>query len=216
MIVCKNCGYSNPDGANFCSNCRASLATPQPQQNSGKNKGCISCAGIAIAVLLLAIGGGCWWLYSYIKQQEKEADETIAWLNKGKKEWEAKRLLGEQDPDKQTYNGQSVRALAEELNFPVSNYGELPEEGRVYRTEDEARTFRFANINFTEGDYIGKLDVSPKIEGTSEFWVSPCGCSIYHLTDPDNKSEEHGYFFVDKGAKRILLNSGGEIHEFKL
>lgn len=213
MAICKRCGTQNPDGSQFCMGCGANLTTQPAENGSGWKKGCIGCACVAVVVLLLAIGGGAWWFYNYQKEQDKKAEETAEWIKQGEKEWEAKRRLGAQDPDAQTYNGKSVRELAGELGFPAVNIGELPKEGRVYRNSDESVKIRFASINFTEGDFIGTLNIIPASGSAKELWVSPCGCSIYHLSNPDDESEECGYFFVNEGAKEIIISDESGIHE---
>lgn len=167
-------------------------------------------------MFLLIIGGLCWWGYDYYKKHNKDLDEVLNWVDKGHAEWEEQHGTGDQNPDSQTYEGQTLRALAEENGFPIVTYDERPSEVIVYTNEETGMNIHFNYLKFKEGDYIGTMTLSG-LEGGQVlvFRFSPCGCSLYKLNYPTDESMK-GYFFVYKGARRILLGSDGDLQEFTL
>ena len=191
---------------------------PVPPKSSGGSAGktCLGCGCAAVIVTLLVIGGLCWWFYSYYKQHDKDIEEVLEWVDKSHDKWEEENGVGNEDPETQTYNGMTLKLLAEEQGFPSVTYSELPKEGAAYFNDEDELALRFNKLKFKEGNYIGVITISNRSTGeVAMFRISPCGCSIYHLNYPSDESIS-GYIFVYKAARRILINGDGEIKEFVL
>ena len=197
---------------------------PQPQpippksSGGGAGKTCLGCGCAALIVLLLIIGGACWWFYSYYKQHNEDIDEVLEWVDKSHAEWEEQNGVGNEDPEIQTYNGQTLKELAEQQGFPSVTYSELPQEGPSYFYDDEEESIalRVNYLKFKEGDYIGVATLSDRKGGEVRVArISPCGCSIYRLSFPQDENLEV-YMFVYKAARRIIIGSNGETKEFTL
>ena len=196
----------------------AQPARPVPPKSSGGGAGktCLGCGCAAVIVTLLIIGGLCWWFYSYYKQHDKDIDELLEMVDKSQAKWEEENGVGNEDPKTQTYNGMTLKLLAEEQGFPSVTYSELPKEGAAYFNDEDGLALRFNKLKFKEGDYIGIITITNRSTGeVAMFRISPCGCSIYHLNYPSDESID-GYLFVYKAARRILINGDGEIKEFVL
>ena len=134
--------------------------------------------------------------------------------------WDAdlqeKYYEGDENPNTQTYEGKTLKLLAEEQGFPSVTYSELPKEGPSYFNDEDELAIRFNYMKFTQGDYIGIMTLSNRSNGdVSVFRFSPCGCSIYHLNYPADPSVD-GYIFVYKAARRILVSTKEELKEFVL
>lgn len=169
-------------------------------------------------MLTLVIVGLCWWAYSYYKQHNKDIDEVLEWVDKSHAQWEEQNGVGNENPEIQTYNGQTLKELAEEQGFPSVTYSELPKEGPSYFYDEgeESLALRVNYLKFKEGDYIGVASISDRKTGELyTFRISPCGCSIYHLNFPQDESVE-AYMFVYKAARRIVIGSNGDTKEFTL
>ena len=191
---------------------------PPKSSGGGAGKTCLGCGCAALIVSLLIIGGLCWWGYSYYKQHNKDIDEVLEWVDKSQAQWEEQNAVGNENPETQTYNGQTLKELAEQQAFPSVTYSELPKEGPsyFYDGEDESLALRVNYLKFKEGDYIGVATISDRKGGEVYiFRISPCGCSIYHLNFPQDESIE-GYMFVYKGARRIIVGLNGDTKEFTL
>lgn len=193
--------------------------TPQPAPQKGGGSGgntCLGCGCAAVIVFLLIIGGLCWWVYDYYKKHNRDIDEVLEWVDKGHKEWEETHANGNQDPETMTYNGQTLGELADENGFPTVYYDERPKEGAIYRNDEMGINIRFNYMKFKEGDYIGMMTLSGASSGQMlTFRMSSCGCSIYHLDNPDDGSME-AFAFVYRDAERILVGADGDVQEFKL
>jgi hypothetical protein len=171
----------------------------------------LGCAGIII--FLLVIGGLCWWGYDYFKKHGEDIEEVVEDLDA---ELQEEYDEGDEKPDTQTYDGKTLKLLAEEQGFPSVTYSELPKEGPSYFNDEDELAIRFNYMKFTEGDYIGIMTLSDRSSGdVSVFRFSPCGCSIYHLNYPADPSVD-GYIFVYKAARRILFSNKEELREFTL
>jgi len=203
---------------------QAGAPTPQqprpiPQKSSGGGgKTCLGCGCVAVIVLTLIIGGLCWWAYSYYTKHNKDIDEVLEWMDKSHAQWEEQNGVGNEDPENQTYNGQTLKELAEAQGFPSVTYSELPKEGPSYFYDEgeESLALRVNYLKFKEGDYIGLASISDRKTGELyTFRISPCGCSIYHLNFPQDESVE-AYMFVYKAARRIIIGSNGDTKEFTL
>lgn len=196
----------------------AQPARPVPPKSSGGGAGktCLGCGCAAGIVILLILGGLTWWGYSIYKQHGEDLDEVLEWIDKSHAEWEEKNGVGNEDPNTQTYNGKTLKLLAEEQGLPSVTYDERPSEGPSYFNDESELAVRFNYLKFKEGDYIGIMTVSDRSSGEVQvFRFSPCGCSIYHLNYPADPDVD-GYLFVYKGARRVVISDNEEVKEFVL
>lgn len=198
-------------------------ATPPPPQTSQfkqtpnkKGGGCSSCLGcgcIGLIVLMLVIGGLCWWGYDYIQKHGGDFEDILEQWDDQLKE---KYAEGDEDPDAQTYNGQTLREFANGLGFPVVTYSEYPKVGPSYFSEEANSVLRAYDIKFKSGDYLGVITISDhNTMEVPQYRFSPCGCSIYHLSLPSDEDFD-GYMFVFGGARRILTNINGVVAEYTI
>ena len=51
--------------------------------------------------------------------------------------------------------------------------------------------------------------------GGKLYKMAPCGCSIYHLTNSQDASDE-GFMFAYKRGERVLVNMDGSVDDFRL
>ena len=184
-----------------------------PKKGNGFSKTCLGLGCAGIIIFLLVIGGLCWWGYDYFKKHGEDIEEVVEDLDA---ELQEEYDEGDEKPDTQTYDGKTLKLLAEEQGFPSVTYSELPKEGPSYFNDEDELAIRFNYMKFTEGDYIGIMTLSDRSSGdVSVFRFSPCGCSIYHLNYPADPSVD-GYIFVYKAARRILFSNKEELREFTL
>lgn len=190
---------------------------PRPVKKSNGCSTCLGCGCVVIIVLMLAIGGVCWWAYDYAQKHGGDIEDVLEeWLEKKDAELMEKYGEGDEDPDAQTYNGQTLRELAESKGFPVVTYSEIPKEGPSYFNREERLTLRTTYLKFKSGDYLGVVSISNGNTGEVPVYrLSACGCSVYHLDFPSDENFD-GYMFVYGGARRIMTNINGIITEYKL
>ena len=68
----------------------------------------------------------------------------------------------------------------------------------------------------SDGNYILVMTVTDLSSGQAvKFYLTSCGCSIYHAVNP-NDADMEGYIFVDHDAKRILISDNDEPAELLL
>ncbi|MBO4672809.1 MAG: zinc-ribbon domain-containing protein [Bacteroidaceae bacterium] len=193
---------------------------PAPPRPAKKNScfSCLGCGCLVIIVISLIITGLFWIGYDYVQKHGGDIDEVLEeWFEQKDAELMEKYGEGDEDPDAQTYNGQTLRELAQEQGFPSVTYTDRPKDAATYFCEQEQMALRFAYVKFKEGDYLGLATISQSGNGKAfAFRFSACGCSIYRLENPKDDST-NGYFFVYGGARRILVKiADNKIIEFSV
>ena len=199
---------------------RPAAPRPAPPRPAKKSSGCSTCLGcgcIAIIVLMLAIGGACWWLYDYAQKHGEDIEDVLEeWFEQKDAELMEKYGVGDENPETQTYKGQTLKDLANEQGFPSVTYTQMPKDAATYFCKSEQMALRFAYLKFKEGDYMGLITISEHSIGeVLTFRFSLCGCSIFRMENPKDETM-NSYFFVYGGAQRILVNLEGNTIEFTL
>lgn len=201
--------------------------TPQAPKSSGCGiKSCLGCGCITVIIITLIIAGLAWWGYSYIKDNPDFREFSEEWeelMNTGKRDWDIDAMEQIQDPMSTTYEGKTLSELAEENNFPSVNFNVTPIDGALYKDKDGNAGVQFNfeedSDNFEEGsdsNYILVMTVTDLSSGQAvKFYLTSCGCSIYHAVNP-NDADMEGYIFVDHDAKRILISDNDEPAELLL
>lgn len=144
-------------------------------------------------------------------------------MNTDKRDWDIDAMEQIQDPMSTTYEGKTLSELAEENNFPSVNFNVTPIDGALYKDKDGNAGVQFNfeedSDNFEEdsdGNYILVMTVTDLSSGQAvKFYLTSCGCSIYHAVNP-NDADMEGYIFVDHDAKRILISDNDEPAELLL
>ena len=201
--------------------------TPQAPKSSGCGiKSCLGCGCITVIIITLIIAGLAWWGYSYIKDNPDFREFSEEWeelMNTDKRDWDIDAMEQIQDPMSTTYEGKTLSELAEENNFPSVNFNVTPIDGALYKDKDGNAGVQFNfeedSDNFEEdndGNYILVMTVTDLSSGQAvKFYLTSCGCSIYHAVNP-NDADMEGYIFVDHDAKRILISDNDEPAELLL
>lgn len=188
--------------------------TPQAPKSSGCGmKSCLGCGCITVIITTLIIAGLAWWGYSYVKNNPDFKELSEEWgelMDTNKKDWDMDVLEQTQDPMSTTYEGKTLSELAEENNFPSVNYNVTPIDGAIYKDKDGNAGVRFNFEEDNDDNYMFVMTVTDLSSGRAiKFYLTSCGCSIYHAVNPDDADME-GYIFVDQDAKRILISDNDE------
>jgi hypothetical protein len=184
---------------------------PPPQQSSsgGFGKTCLGCGCAILVVLAIAIGIGCWMGYNYMQKNNTDLQELWdTWMYDSDTDYDAALNA--------TYKGQPVSELAEEKGFPSVAYDERPQEVRIYTNRAKGRNIRFNYMYFKDGESIGVMTLTAQDGSEVKLYkMAPCGCSIYHLTNSQDASDE-GFMFAYKRGERVLVNIDGSVDDFRL
>ena len=194
--------------------------TPQAPKSSGCGiKSCLGCGCITVIIITLIIAGLAWWGYSYIKDNPDFREFSEEWeelMNTDKRDWDIDVMEQIQDPMSTTYEGKTLSELAEENNFPSVNYNVTPIDGAIYKDKDGNAGVRFNFEEDNDDNYMFVMTVTDLSSGRAiKFYLTSCGCSIYHAVNP-NDADMEGYIFVDHDAKRILISDNDEPAELLL